>query len=165
MNLATPLILTLVLDAQSTEFFDALRLKHYPPERNWIKSHLTLIHQLPNCVETIHTVERICSEQQRFDILVANVMRLGNGVAFSVESQALMQLHQRIRSEFYNELTRQPFRPHITIQNKVKPEVANELYNQLNQNFQPFHAPAKAISVHEYRGGPWVTVREFSFGS
>ena len=42
------LILTLQLDAISNAFYEHLRRKYFPPERNLIAAHVTLFHQLPD---------------------------------------------------------------------------------------------------------------------
>jgi hypothetical protein len=44
---AQPLILTLRMDERSQERFDRLRETHFPPERNYLRAHLTLFHKLP----------------------------------------------------------------------------------------------------------------------
>lgn len=41
-------ILTLHLDPTAQSRFEALRQRHYPPERNQIPAHLTLFHTLPD---------------------------------------------------------------------------------------------------------------------
>ena len=46
-----PLIVTLTLDAPARERFDALRRRHFPPERNHLAAHLTLFHALPGELE------------------------------------------------------------------------------------------------------------------
>jgi hypothetical protein len=43
----SPLILTLEMDTHSFEILDALRKKHFPPERNVLDAHITLFHKLP----------------------------------------------------------------------------------------------------------------------
>jgi len=48
-----PLILTLKLDEESQAFFDKQRALYFPPERNFLKAHLTLFHQLPDEPETL----------------------------------------------------------------------------------------------------------------
>ena len=60
----TPLVLTLVLDAQSFAFFDGLRRRHFPPERNVIAAHLTLFHALPGSASSDGRarLEAICGE-------------------------------------------------------------------------------------------------------
>ncbi|WP_208644854.1 2'-5' RNA ligase family protein [Mucilaginibacter kameinonensis] len=46
------LILTLRLDEESQAFFDEMRKRHFPQERNFLKAHLTLFHQLPSDLVT-----------------------------------------------------------------------------------------------------------------
>lgn len=42
-----PLIVTLALDEQAQARFDALRSRHFPPDRNVLDAHVTLFHALP----------------------------------------------------------------------------------------------------------------------
>ena len=42
-----PLILTLMLDAGTQAWLEALRRAHFPPGRNLVPAHVTLFHALP----------------------------------------------------------------------------------------------------------------------
>lgn len=66
-----PLILTLVLDAQLFKALNALRVRHFPPERNVVPAHVTLFHALPSeheamiaddldalCAATVHAPKK-----------------------------------------------------------------------------------------------------------
>ena len=157
-----PLILTLKLDAESQAFFDAQRKRYFPPERNFLQAHLTLFHQLPD-------------EDQIYDILAAinfkpielevtGLMNIGAGVAYKVESKSLKNLHGVLSNAFKDVLIvqdNQGFRPHITIQNKVMPEVARKLLEQLSRDFEEFKITAVGLELWLYLGGPWEWVKTF----
>lgn len=71
-------------------------------------------------------------------LVVTGVRNLGRGVAFILESESLARLHAELARAFSGWLTpqdRQPFRPHITIQNKVSTEEARQLYDDLRTRF------------------------------
>ena len=42
-----PLIVTLLVDDDAQQHFDALRSEHFPAERNYLRAHVTLFHALP----------------------------------------------------------------------------------------------------------------------
>lgn len=65
---------------------------------------------------------------------------LGRGVAVDVRSAPLIYLRTRLAAELETWLTpqdRQKFQPHVTIQNKVTPEVARDLLERLSSDWQP----------------------------
>lgn len=80
-------ILTLRLDDQSQAFFDALRKKHFPAERNYLKAHLTLFHKLPDTAYTLALLREVA--QEPFDLQVTSLRHLGAGVAYQIESRTL----------------------------------------------------------------------------
>ena len=41
------LILTLIIDGEAQNFFNILRQRYFPAERNYLDAHLTLFHNLP----------------------------------------------------------------------------------------------------------------------
>ena len=169
-SLSQPLVLTLALDAVSFGIFDALRKEHFPRERNWIPAHLTLFHALPGEEEgcIAHVLETECQTWSPIQFLISGVRFLGKGVAYEVQSQELENLRMRLAHQWKVWLTpqdRQGFRPHITIQNKVSPEVTRALHERLSQEFVPWEAQGEGLLLWRYMGGPWELVRELSFVS
>ncbi len=93
-------------------------------------------------------------------------MSLGNGVAFRLVSEEVQQLHRYLQQQWEPFLTpqdKQKLRPHITVHNKVKPEVAKALENDLRSTFQPFEITGTGVALWEYVGGPWKFYQEFPF--
>ncbi len=163
-----PLILTLRFDQASFDRFDRERSRHFPPDRNFIPAHLTLFHHLPGLLrETItDEIAARCSEQAGFPMLVAKLRSLGRGVAYVIESSELSGLHADLASRWTAHLTRQDaqgFRPHVTIQNKVSPDVARKTFEALSCSFEPFQAVATGLLLWHYKGGPWESADEFAF--
>ncbi len=161
-----PLILTLRLDTDSQAYFDAQRKLHFPPERNWLNAHLTLFHQLADQPFTLHSLAGL--QQTVFDMKVTGLMSLGAGVAYKLESSVLATLHQHLSKIFAETLImqdRQPYRPHITIQNKVYPEQARLLLAQQTALFKPFTVTALGLDLWTYLGGPWQARAFYAFSS
>lgn len=151
-----PLILTLRLDDQSQVFFDSQGEKYFPPERNYLKAHLTLFHHLPNETEVADYLKTV--KQVAFEIQVTGLTNLGAGAAYRLPSQELMALRDSLKQHFTEKLTpqdQQGFRPHITIQNKVLPAQASALLATLSETFQPFLVQALGLDVWTYLVGPW----------
>ena len=167
-DLTAPLILTLALDEQATTFFNDLRRQHFPPNRNYLDAHLTLFHHLPGArfEELAQQLAARSRVQSPLQLHVAGVQFLGQGVAYSVQSAELEALHRELQALWLPDLTpqdQQRRRPHVTVQNKVRPEVARALHQQLSAAFIPFDARGTGFHLWAYRGGPWEWLRTFEF--
>lgn len=165
---APPLILTLKLDPPSFNYLDGLRRAHFPPERNLIPAHITLFHALPGDQHAaiVQTLDEICATTATLDLSMAGLRFLGRGVALEVESPALLQLRQTLAQRWAGWLSaqdRQRYRPHITIQNKVAPDAARQLYAELAQSWTPLTARGQGLLLWHYLGGPWQLAHESSF--
>lgn len=165
---SAPLILTLAIDADSQRFFDVLRSRYFPPERNFLQAHFTLFHHLPGS-----QYEAICaqlaglaSHAEPLPLAVTGVRFLGRGVAYNLENQRLRTLHKELQAHWHPDLTPQDLQklqPHITVQNKVEPAVARALHRELSEGFQPFEATGTGLQLWAYRGGPWEALQTFPF--
>lgn len=156
MEAKNPLILTLRLDERSQRFFNEMRTKYFPPERNLLDAHLTLFHQLPDANETLEIIQN--SKRDCIEMRVIKLINLGAGVAYKVDGQELESLRQDLKRAFNDLLIPQDqhgFRAHVTIQNKTTPEVARALIDQLSEGFEPFTISANGLDLWEYLGGPW----------
>lgn len=155
-----PLIVTLCLDAASSQFFDRKRREHFPTERNFLAAHVTLFHHLPGGSE--QEVRRILADaaanSRQFRVTVDGLRSLGRGVAYSLASADLTKLRADLAECFEPWLTpqdRQRFKPHVTVQNKVTPETARALLAALQAGFVAWDATAMGLELWAYRGGPW----------
>ena len=163
-----PLIVTLQIDQAAFNFFNDLRKKHFPPAINYLDAHLTLFHHLPDNPEVPKLLAALAEKQNTFILDVPEVIKLGRGVAYKLKSEALMHLHTYLKHQWQQWLTpqdKQGFRPHITVQNKVDPVVANTLFLKLQASFIPFQVTGTGFSLWEYHGGPWKKRQDFAFGS
>lgn len=165
-----PLVVSLALDEASFHYFDNLRRRHFPPERNVIPAHLTLFHHLPGgerpAVES--TLDALCQRIAPFEATVSGLLPLGRGVAYRIDSDVLKALRADLAKVFASWLTpqdRQPFRPHVTIQNKVTPEAARALLAALQADFEPWPIRAEGLLLWAYRNGPWERLASIRFGA
>jgi 2'-5' RNA ligase len=166
---AEPLILTLQVDESSQEHFDRLRELHFPPERNYLNAHLTLFHQLPGGRETEISTElrEICREREPFTLTVTGLRFLGRGVAYELSSPQLSALRRELARSWepwLGEQDSQGFKPHITVQNKVSPEQARALHQELQATYSPFEVDGLGLSLWRYLGGPWDPAGTHLFG-
>lgn len=163
-----PLILTLALNAEAEDFFNALRQQHFPRERNFLAAHLTLFHHLPHGLQIFDELTALRAKQKRFALNVTGIASIGRGVAFKIESDLLQALHKRLQQQWQPWLIpqdRQRLWPHVTVQNKVAPETAQALLQELQQKFSPFEIRALGVKLWNYLGGPWELKETFLFES
>ena len=159
-------VLTLRLDDDSQAFFEAMRRKHFPPERNLIPAHVTLFHSLPDSAAVAADLASAASAESRMRLQITGLRSLGRGVAYKVASAPLLRLHARLAAAFDEHLTaqdRQRFSPHIVIQNKAQPERARQLLAELERTFHALEADALGLDLWHYLGGPWELAETFRF--
>lgn len=164
----TPLILTLKLDQTTFERANSLRQQYFPPERNVVPAHVILFHQLPGDRESAisHSLKTLCAQTKHFPLSLPSLQFLGNGIAIDVSSPELMQLHKTLATTWDAWLIpqdRQGYRPHITIQNKVNPETARQLYEDLKAQWQSLEGWGEGLLLWYYQKGPWELAGEFCF--
>jgi len=93
-------------------------------------------------------------------------MDLGEGTALRVESEDLVRIREELAETFHGLLTPQdfaPWRPHVTIQNKVDRREARALQRQLRLTLQPRPLAIRAFASWRYRDGPWEPIRTWPF--
>jgi hypothetical protein len=64
------------------------------------------------------------------------------------------------------DLTRQdqqPFRAHVTVQNKVDTAEAKALFESLRSDFEAWNGWGESVLIWEYLGGPWRLESEHRF--
>ena len=166
---AEPLILTLKMDDRSQERFDRLRELYFPPERNYLNAHLTMFHKLPGEreAEVCADLREACRNREPFTLTVTGIRSLGRGVAYELSSPELVALRRDLAGRWGPWLgtqDRQGFKPHVTVQNKVSPETARALREELLATFSPFEVEGVGLSLWRYLGGPWEPVGTYRFG-
>lgn len=168
MSDLSPLILTLKLDQKTFSYFDQLRQQYFPPEKNFLSAHITLFHSLPADQESNlqQTLQEICSRTPIWSLTFAALRFLGKGVAVEVDCPELIQLRQQLAKYWHPWLSRQDqqgYRPHVTIQNKVTPDQARSLYDQLTGEWKAFQGTGEGLLLWYYKGGPWELANQFNF--
>ena len=164
-----PLIVSALLGAEDFAWLDGLRRAHFPPERNVLAAHLTLFHHLPPSVEP-ELRQRLAAATRARAAPAASagaVIGLGRGVAFRIDSPDLAAIRRELADAFAGLLTPQDaggWRAHVTVQNKVSPEVARALREELAAGFRPRPVAVAGLAVWRYRGGPWESVSRHLFG-
>lgn len=154
-----PIIVTALMGAQDFAWADTLRRAYFPPERNHLTAHITLFHHLPPSAiaEIAQRLRALCAGPPPL-ARVTEVMMLGRGVAYRVDSPRLLEMRQTLADAFAGLLTPQDqARPrlHITVQNKVAPEEAKALATRLRETFEPRPLAISGLAAWHYRGGPW----------
>ena len=164
-----PIIVTALLGAEDQAWFDGLRRRHFPPERNVLAAHLTMFHHLPPS-SADELKRRLTRETRGFvapDARVAAPFSLGKGVAHRIDSPGLQAVRARLAEAFAGLLTPQDqagWRAHVTIQNKVAPAAAKALLAELSGGFESRPVRVAGLAAWWYRGGPWEPLSRHSFG-
>ncbi|QIN79330.1 2'-5' RNA ligase family protein [Rubrobacter marinus] len=156
------------MDDESQGRFDRLREAHFPPERNHLAAHLTLFHHLPGEREgeIVEEIEKTCGRQAPITLRAAGLLFMGRGVAYKLEAPELVGLRRRLAKVWEPYLTKQDqqgLRPHVTVQNKVSPERARALHDELDASFSPFEVRGEGLSLWRYLGGPWEEISTYRF--
>ena len=160
-----PLVVTLTLDEQAQQRFDALRRRHFPPERNHLAAHVTLFHAVPGELEQ-HVRDDLGSAADRppLALRVTGPRSLGRGAAYDLQSAELVALRQALAAGWQQHLTnqdRQWHRPHVTIQNKVTPEQARATLEQLPA--ADGTATGTGLALWRYLGPTWEPLARWEF--
>lgn len=93
-------------------------------------------------------------------------MDLGGGVAVRIRSDDLDGLREELSSHFHGLLSAQDrggWIPHVTIQNKVEPNVARALLRSLETSFQPQPLGIIGLQLIRYSEGAWEELATFRF--
>ena len=165
--MSAPIIVTALMGAADFAWAEGLRRAHFPPERNVLSAHITLFHHLPPSLldELADRLKAHCRNAPPVARLT-EVMRLGQGVAYRIDSPGLMAIRDELAEAFSGLLTPQDqARPrlHVTVQNKVAPDVAKALAAQLAADFRPRPFAIAGLAAWHYRGGPWEPAMKAMF--
>lgn len=155
---------TLVVTAQFAPSMqmrlDALRERHFPPGLNRVPAHISLFHRLPGerldgLVAETGALLAHSDPAARF----AGVRFLGRGVALEVAAPGLVAVRAALAARWREHLIpqdRQPFRPHVTVQNKVEPAAARALAERMRATFVSEDCTPEAVVAWWYRAGDWA---------
>ncbi|WP_271298831.1 2'-5' RNA ligase family protein [Sphingomonas sp. CV7422] len=163
-----PIIVTALFGRQDQGWFDAQRAAHFPPERNQLSAHLTMFHHLPPSAEAEikHRLSGLTRGVAAPVARVGGLISLGRGVAYRIESPELVAIRRELADAFSGLLTPQDaggWRPHVTIQNKVQPNIAKLLLAALSRDFVAREVEIAGLATWWYRGGPWEALSRHMF--
>ena len=166
--MTAPIILTAEMGKVDQAWANALRRAHFPPERNHLDAHITLFHHLPpgHLPKIKSRLAALASECPPPVAWLNEIMLLGRGVAYRIDSRELLSLRDELAHDFSGLLIPQDqARPrlHITVQNKVEPSVAKALHAELCATFQPSPLAISGLAAHYYWGGPWEHIGRWQF--
>jgi hypothetical protein len=162
-----PIIVTATFGDGDNGWLQELRRTHYPAERNRVPAHLTLFRQLPPSIEgeLATRLGRITAARPPRAV-IARVIDLGEGTALDIDSDELEAIRGELAEAFHGLLMPQdqaPWRPHVTIQNKVEPREARALQRLLRAGFEPRPLAIRGLAAWRYVDGPWEAIRGWSF--
>ena len=130
-------------------------------------AHLTLFHHLPPGMEAeLGTRLAGLTAAPPPRAVIAGIQNLGRGTAFRVESADLEAIRAELADAFHGLLIPQdcaPWRPHVTIQNKVEAGAARRLQDELRATFAPRPLAIAGLQSWRYLGGPWEPIRRHPF--
>ena len=164
--MAGALIITAELGQVDFSWIEGLRRANYPPERNHVPAHLTMFHALPPSSESelrARLGRIVCRPPP--STTIAGLMDLGGGVAFRIVSPGLDEIRDELGEHLHGLLGAQDsggWRPHITIQNKVR-ENGRDLIERLEAQFRPRSLAISGLGVHRYLDGPWERIATYPF--
>jgi hypothetical protein len=162
-----PLIVTATFGDGDNGWLQELRRTHYPAELNRVPAHLTLFHHLPPGIKN-ELGRRLAAHAATPPprATIAGIIDLGGGTALRVESEELEAIRAELAEAFRGLLIPQdqaPWRPHVTIQNKVAPKTAMRLQQQLRATFEPRLLAIRALASWRYLDGMWEPLKSHVF--
>ncbi len=164
-----PIIVTALIGEPDFGWLDGLRRARFPAARNHLRAHITLFHHLPPSVAgELCDLLRTLAKESIPDARITGLMNLGGGVAYRIDSTSLSTIRAHLADRFAPLLMpqdRNPWRGHVTVQNKVKPAEARALLAELSAGFAPRPLALRGLAAWWYRGGPWETIAAYAFGT
>lgn len=97
---------------------------------------------------------------------IAGIMDLGTGTALEVVSDDLIRLHEDLAAALHGMVQAKdfrPLRPHVTIQNKVRPEEARALQAELQGMIALRRFTVRGLGVYGWTGAVWQQDRVYAF--
>ncbi|MBS1072961.1 2'-5' RNA ligase family protein [Gluconobacter cerinus] len=148
------------------DWAQTMRSRHFPAERNVVPAHITLFHALP--ADNLDVICSFLTSPRRAPFVrIEAPFLLGRGVAYRVVSPEMQEMRAtlaaRISQERFTAQDRAPWRPHLTIQNKVSPQQARELLESLSRGHKDRQTSAAALRLWRYLGGPWELLSRSPF--
>lgn len=163
-----PFIVTAELPVDLFSWANGLRTEHFPPERNWLKAHVTLFHAFaPSLREELRgMLGQVASEFAPPAVRIEGLMDLGSGTAIALHSPEMLAIREHVADHFHGALTAQDRhtpRLHITIQNKVTSQAARRLQRELRLTPPSRDFAFTGLGLHLYTQPHWVEQKVWRF--
>jgi hypothetical protein len=163
-----PFIVTAELPVDVFSWSNGLRAAHFPPERNWLKAHVTLFHAFaPSLREELRgMLGQVAAAHAPPPVRTDGLMDLGTGTALALRSPATLAIRADIAEHFHGALTAQDThepRLHITVQNKVTIQAARALQAELARTLRPREFAFTGLGLHLYIGPHWEPQQVWRF--
>ena len=157
------LIVTAMLDEASQARFDGERARYFPAAINYLQAHVTLFHALPagNCRAWRGLWRRCAGRRRRRGSRRAGCASLGAAWLTRWICREVVGVRATLAAAWRAWLTpqdRQGFRPHVTVQNKVAPDLARALLAELQAEYAPWRGVVPGLALWRYEGGPWRAI-------
>ncbi|WWC73891.1 uncharacterized protein I206_107863 [Kwoniella pini CBS 10737] len=190
-QLQSPIILTLRLDKATHQLLTSLRSKYFPPHRNFLSAHVTLFHAIPShrFDELDENLNKICNSKSGWDVFFGEPEKMGNRGVYLIcrerPSNSVEKIHRELLSNLkkgiksdQDKLTNQDLqtmrKPHVTVLNKASNEEqvdiclkeVKEFFEGMRKDGQKegqHKGRAVGFEVWEYLGGPWKSIKEYTF--
>ena len=103
MTSPAPFIVTAELPPDVFAWAEGLRRAHFPPERNWLSAHVTLVHAFaPSLREELVGVLKVQAARHAPPAAsVTGLMNLGRGTALDIRSPGMLGIRQEIAEHFH----------------------------------------------------------------
>ena len=156
-----PLILTASFDDEAQTHFQSMRDAHFPPARNIVPAHASLFHKLPgDRVDAVRDAiaDALDGHGGPFGARCTGLRFFGGGGAYAIECPELSETRAAVAERFADILSpqdAQPYKPHVTYQNKVPGDRAKATFARMQQDFAPFECTVTKLHLWWYRDGPW----------
>jgi hypothetical protein len=161
------LLITAELPPDVFAWADALRRKHYPPERNRLGAHVTLFHALPPSAEgEARRLLAMLAARPAPDARIAGLMDLGRGTALAVDSPGMSALHAELAEHLHGlvqQVDTRPLRLHITVQNKAPRPAVRALQAELAAARCPTRFRFRGFGLSHWRDDLWRLAQVYPF--
>ena len=162
------LIVDFLLSEHERRPLSALRARYFSKTR--LKTaHITVFHNLPDLHEAaIRMSLTAVADNQQGSIAVAacGLYSLGRGWALRLNSPELKSIQLSLQSQFKPWLQPQdlqPYRPHITLANKLERQQQPAIRQALAAEPLPTTLQVLGLGLHRYMDGEWDLLDTFGF--
>ena len=164
-GLLDPLAVTLAIDDESRQRFDAERERLWP-DAPASAGHIQLFREIPGEIAPSVRLDLADTAGPAFPVGIAAVLPLANGVAYGLLSAELTHRHRGLQESWWPHLTerdQRPLRAFVAVQNDVSPAEARSTLGLLRRGFRPFEIRATGFVLWQLVDESWTELDRFDF--